>query len=437
MTSLRHAPIQFTPNQESLLTNLLRKDGRPATDKTVQAQKRRVLRKGGLGSKIAQLFEAVLSKTTEVHGLDLYPLTLSDVMQKMTEGAQILADTKVAEEQKVLAQASVNLALTSGRACKGGVLGVLSRPKHEPWRLLDEKNLTKEFPNATPLTKEKFEAKTVALVSPGGRWSSGTTLHTPPSSSLSKLPRRLNRDRAAATTNTTETANQATKPTTTKQKQHEQATALKPKKTNKRNRFSSSEEIKEKAKKQQQVVVSRGDYDLQSEEESSDNSYECTFRGCTKTFASRSSLASHTGWHKKISKTNITAAPPGKSPLPKMDLFGSGAVQSTTEAVLGAISTNAVAENCLSQQLAEQLKSIANSKQNCQEQEHQSVMLARFDDCYQSSNKEVKDLQTKLLQSAEDKARNSAALHAQLTDRNSCRPSEEFGNFPRSADPKS
>jgi hypothetical protein len=80
----------------------------------------------GFATKVAQLFETLLSTVNEVHSLQLFPLTLRGVLGEMEEGKVILAECKSKSETQVLAQAAIDIAKKAGRACFGTTLGIMA-----------------------------------------------------------------------------------------------------------------------------------------------------------------------------------------------------------------------------------------------------------------------------------------------------------------------
>ena len=109
-----------------LLTRLLSRTGRPpAPNATIASVRIRVIRKTppGFAVRTAQLFEAIIENVNKVHGLDLSPLTLHNILERMEEGTTILSEIKNSKETRVLAQAAVSMTHGAGRAMY--VLGVL------------------------------------------------------------------------------------------------------------------------------------------------------------------------------------------------------------------------------------------------------------------------------------------------------------------------
>ena len=121
---------------QKMLSNLLRGSApgpKPAEgDPTIQKklQKRRVLRKDqtGIAKKVARVFEAIMSRVNQVHGLDEYPLNLRDTLSFMQEGTPILEECKAVSQTKVLAQSQLDLLSGAGRANVSAVLGVMAQP---------------------------------------------------------------------------------------------------------------------------------------------------------------------------------------------------------------------------------------------------------------------------------------------------------------------
>jgi hypothetical protein len=109
------------------------KGGRPRTVDTEKSARTRVLRKDppGYAVKIATLFTTIIEEVNAAHNLELYPLTLSDVLPHLEEGCALLKAVDVSHETRVLAQSAINMVDEAGRACKAGVLGVLATPNDQ------------------------------------------------------------------------------------------------------------------------------------------------------------------------------------------------------------------------------------------------------------------------------------------------------------------
>ena len=81
--------------------------------------------------KVGRLFDTIIWQMNITHELSLYPLTLKHTLGHMDGGKELIAASNIQEEQNVLAQAAVDMNANAGRGCRGGVLGILSRPNEQ------------------------------------------------------------------------------------------------------------------------------------------------------------------------------------------------------------------------------------------------------------------------------------------------------------------
>jgi hypothetical protein len=122
-----------TSSAKKLLSEVLRKGGRRVSSSTAKAVRRRVIRKNppGYALRVARMLDAAIAEVNTEHDLQQSPLTLRDVLAASGEGAEILAQTIVGTETRVLAQSALAMVQKAGRASRGGAIGILASTNSE------------------------------------------------------------------------------------------------------------------------------------------------------------------------------------------------------------------------------------------------------------------------------------------------------------------
>jgi hypothetical protein len=104
--------------------------GRPASSDTTYVR-RRVLRNEvknpGYAQRTARIFERLILAVNDVHRLQSAPMTIRHVLERMHEGRTILKQAQISEEEKVLAQAALEITNAAAGACKGDAVGILAK----------------------------------------------------------------------------------------------------------------------------------------------------------------------------------------------------------------------------------------------------------------------------------------------------------------------
>jgi hypothetical protein len=110
----------------SQLAALLTVFGRPVEAQTEHATRRRVTRVNGYASKIAELLTTVVAEVNKLQALQAGPVTLTDVLSQLPEGRLLLDAQSATREQRILAEAAVQIGNAAGRGCRAGVLGLIA-----------------------------------------------------------------------------------------------------------------------------------------------------------------------------------------------------------------------------------------------------------------------------------------------------------------------
>jgi hypothetical protein len=77
----------------------------------------------GYAQKVADTLAAIISDVNEAHNLSLYPVTLTNVLERVPEGKSLLEQVDLAKDTLIKAEAAVDIVLTASRANKVSVAG--------------------------------------------------------------------------------------------------------------------------------------------------------------------------------------------------------------------------------------------------------------------------------------------------------------------------
>jgi hypothetical protein len=113
------------------LADLISPKGGSVREMGVKNVKRRVMRKDGIASKAAVLFEQVIEEVNKGRDLELFPLTLVQVLSYMKEGKVVLALGVSTKDTRILAEAATKIVKSAGRASRATVVGLLATPNSE------------------------------------------------------------------------------------------------------------------------------------------------------------------------------------------------------------------------------------------------------------------------------------------------------------------
>ena len=123
-----HAPTSTVLSKIEALLRLGRHAvGRKSDASRRDLVKRRVTRKNGIADCLADTVSDLIELINQTNNLKRFPLTHRMLIERFPEGHLLFEKEKIGHTTQLLAQSAVDLARTSGPACKQAVIEVLSR----------------------------------------------------------------------------------------------------------------------------------------------------------------------------------------------------------------------------------------------------------------------------------------------------------------------